>query len=579
MIKHVRTKISLAVLLLVLLVTSGWFYFNRPEPVEIATCVPESAMAYLEINNLPKLASDLTATRGWQQLAPAYGLSDKLAYLSQAGKLSWLAGLTGNNEAAVLSRAQAAIVITGLEARDEAIKPRFALLIHSAGNEKALRAVIEKRLPELATDLLGTTNKVTSDQSGIPVTIHRSTASADKELFSAQVNDIWVLANHADALRDCVNTIQGRQASMANNFYRQQARPVIGANATAFGFVTGEGVKRLLRLGTYLASNGIVGKAALAGAVGDVFTEFSGRTCDGLAYGASFENGQVVDRYITLFKPELTDKLKEIVKPNPADSQAMSIIPAAAQDVTIYKVARPSQTLEEIEKAISARVDVAQSFLLHQFVLGMREAAFGDKTSELTNAAIGDEIASFSLTKDPGDRVWLIAARDPAKLAQLAENILTLFQNKRVATLNRETINGHEILSSSEQFRGSAMLVGNFLALGQRNQLIQLIESAQAGQSLKASPQFSATAKLTINAPSFSYSSVQDESREMMTGLARLAGLAVIPAKVSALDQFPLAASTTSVGDQGLLVETHSPFGNFPFLVSLVAGTNSPTNP
>ncbi|WP_261080544.1 hypothetical protein, partial [Streptococcus mitis] len=79
----------------------------------------------------------------------------------------------------------------------------------------------------------------------------------------------------------------------------------------------------------------------------------------------------------------------------------------------------------EIEKAISARVDAAQSFLLHQFVLGMREAAFGAKSSELTNAAIGDEIASFNLTKEPFDRVWLIAARDRAMLARLAENILT----------------------------------------------------------------------------------------------------------------------------------------------------------
>ncbi|MBS1788831.1 MAG: hypothetical protein JST85_13970 [Acidobacteria bacterium] len=574
-----RTKVSLAVLLLVLLGTSGWYYFSRPEPVEIATCVPESAMAYLEINNLPQLATDLTATRAWQQLAPAYGLSDKLAYLSQAGKLSWLAGLTGNNEATVLARAQAAIVITGLEAREEAIKPRFALLILSARNENALRAVIEKHLPELANDLLGPTSKLTSDQAGTALTVYRSTTNSDKQLFSAQAKDIWILANHADAIRDCLNTIQGRQASMANNFYRQQAQPVIGTNATAFGFVTGEGVKRLLRLGTYLASNGIVGKAALAGAVGDVFTEFSGRTCDGLAYGASFENGQVVDRYVTLFKPELTDKLKEIVKINPAEAQALSIIPAAAQEVTIYKVFRPSQTLEEIEKAVSARVDAAQSFLLHQFVLGMREAAFGDKSAELAKAAIGDEIASFNLSKNPTDRVWLIAARDPAKIAQLAENILTLFQNKRVATLSRETVNGHEVLSSSEQFRGSAVFIGNFLALGQRSQLIGLIEANQARQSLKTSPQLAATAKFATSAPSLSYSSVKDESREMMTELARFAGLAVIPAKVTALDQLPLAASATSIGDQGLLVETHSPFGNLPFLVSLIVGTNSPTNP
>lgn len=579
MTKYLRTKISLAVLAVVLLATSGWLYFRRPEPVEIAAYVPESALAYLEINNLPKLTSDITSTRGWQQLAPVYGISDKLAYLSEAGKFGWLAGLTGNNEAAVFANAQVAIVITGLEARGEAIKPRFALVVLSQGNGKALHSVIEKRLPELANALLGPTKLQVTEQAGFPLSIYQSVNDPQKELDSIQVGDAWILANNIEALRGCISAKLKRQPSMVNNFYRQQARPAFGANATAFGFVTGEGVKRLLRLGTYLASNGIVGKAALAGAVGEVFTEFSNRTCDGLAYGAGFENGQIVDRYITLFKPELTDKLREIVKPNSAEAQALTVIPAATHEATIYKVTNPSRTLEEIEKAISARVDVAQSFLLHQFVLGMREAAFGDKAAELTNAAIGDEIASFNLTKEPVDRVWLIAARDRATLGRLAENILTQFQNKQIATINRETLNGIELLNSSEPTRGSAVFIGNFLALGRRDQIVRLIELHRAGQNLKASPQFAATAKLAANIPALSYSSVKEESNEMMTALARLAGLAVIPANVAALDQLPFAASATSVGEHGLLVETRSPFGNFPFLVSLIAGANSPSNP
>ncbi|MEK7833188.1 MAG: hypothetical protein AAB401_19010, partial [Acidobacteriota bacterium] len=392
MANYIRTKISLIFLAVVVLAAGGWLYFRRPEQVEIAAYVPESALGYLEINNLPQLVAGLTSTRAWQQLAPVYGISDKLSSLAQAGKFSWLADLTGNSDATVFARAQIAVAVTALEARGEAIKPRFALVIVSPGNEKALRAVIEKRLPELADGLLGQTTKQASkqfgEQFGLPVTVHRSVASADKELFSAQINDAWILANNADSLGDCLNTIQRRQASMANNFYLQQTRPAIGANAAAFGFVTAEGAKRLLRLGTYLASNeiggGIVSKAALAGAIGEVFTEFSTRTCDGLAYAASFETtpngGQVVDRYITLFKPELTDKLKTIIKANSAEAQATAIAPAAAREVNIYNIAKPSQTLEEIEKAISARVDVAQSFLLHQFVLGMREAAFGAKS-------------------------------------------------------------------------------------------------------------------------------------------------------------------------------------------------------
>ena len=586
MAKYTRTKISLAILAVVLAATGGWIYLRRPQPVEIAACVPESALGYLEINDLPQLVGNLTATRGWQQLAPVYGVSDKLGYLSQAGKFSWLAGLTGNNEAAVFAEAQVAIVVTGLEARGEAVKPRFALVIVSSGNEKALRAVIEKRLPEWAGNLLGQTRLKMEEQAGLPVSVYQSAADAQKELLSIQVGDAWLLANNIDSLRDCLSAKLGRQASMANNFYRQQARPAVGANAAAFGFVTAEGVKRLLRFGTHLASGGVVGKAALAGAVGEVFTEFSNRTCDGLAYGASFETGanglEVVDRYLTLFKPELTDKLKTIVKPNQAEAAALGVIPAAAREATIYNVARPSQTLEELEKAVSARVDVAQSFLLHQFVLGMREAAFGDKSSELTNAAIGDEIASFNLTKEPQNRVWLIAARDRAMLAKLGENVLTRFQDKQIASIKREgfagreAFAGYELLVSTEPTRGAAVFVGDFLALGQRDQLLRLIEANRNNQTLKNSERFKLTSRPSAVAPSLGFASVKDESSELMIALARLNGLSVIPANVVALDQLPLAASATSLSEQGLFVESRSPFGNLPFLVSLIAEPNKP---
>lgn len=580
MAKYTRTKISLAILTVVLATTGGWIYLRRPQPVDIAAYVPESALGYLEINDLPQLVGNLTATRGWQQLAPVYGVSDKLGYLSQAGKFGWLAGLTGNNEASVFAEAQLAIVVTGLEARGEAVKPRFGLVVVSPGNEKALRAMIEKRLPEWAGNLLGQTRLKMEEQAGLPVSVYQSAADPQKELISIQVGDAWILANNIESLRDCLSAKLGRQASMANNFYRQQARPAVGANAAAFGFVTAEGVKRLLRFGTYLASGGVVGKAALAGAVGEVFTEFSNRTCDGLAYGASFETGanglEVVDRYLTLFKPDLNDKLKTIVKANQAEAAALGVIPAATREATIYNVARPSQTLEELEKAVSARVDVAQSFLLHQFVLGMREAAFGDKSSELTNAAIGDEIASFNLTKEAQNRVWLIAARDRAMLAKLGENVLTRFQDKQIASITREGFAGYELLVSTELTRGAAVFVGDFLALGQRSQLLSLIEANRDNQTLKNSERFKLTSRPSAVAPSLGFTSIKDESSELMIGLSRLMGLSVIPANVAALDQLPLAASATSINEQGLFVESRSPFGNLPFLVSLIAEPNKP---
>lgn len=580
MLKHKRSKLILFSLIALLTAAAAWIYTRQSERADIAGYVPESALAYLEINDLPQLINQITSTRAWQQIAPAYGVADKLNNLGRAKQLGWLASLTGNGEAAVFSQAQIAIAVTGLEARGEAIKPRFALILLARGNEKGLRSLRENRLPELALSLFGQASRELVEQAGMPAEVYRDSSNSQRELFSAQVQDVWILSNNADSLRDCLMTIQKRQPAMTNNFYLQKTRPEIfkaaGDGAPGiFGFVTADGVKRLMRFGTYVASGGIVSKAALAGAIGDVFTEFSNRTCDGLAYSSGLQKGLVVDRYSILFKPELTDKLKSAVRVRDGQPESLNLIPATAREVTIYNVVNPSQTIDQIEKSISARIDVAQSFLLHQFMLGMREAAFGAKSSELISAAVGNEIASFNLTKDPLNRVWLIAARDRTMLARLAENVLTQFQDKRIASIERETVDGLEILNSSEAFRGSALFIGDYLALGNRQQLLQLIEARRTGQSLKTARGLRLPDGQRQFSPLISFSNSREEANEMMVSLARWFGLQVIPAKVPALDELAFTVSSTSLDENGILIETHSPFGNFPYLISLANGTNN----
>src|SRR5262249_38119556 len=150
------------------------------------------------------------------------------------------------------------------------------------------------------------------------------------------------------------------------------------------------------------------------GAMGDVFTDFSSRATDGIAYGASFEGDGVVDRYTLLFKTDLADSLKAAIKParesepNASARRVLNLVPTEAREVTVIGVENPVKTLDGIEAVIAARAGAAQSFLLRQFVIGAREAFLGIKEGDRADGAIGDEIANFSLTGDAKDRVWLI---------------------------------------------------------------------------------------------------------------------------------------------------------------------------
>ncbi|MEO7631941.1 MAG: hypothetical protein ABIU20_00975, partial [Blastocatellia bacterium] len=262
----------------------------------------------------------------------------------------------------------------------------------------------------------------------------------------------------------------------------------------------------------------------------------------------------------------------------------LNLVPASAREVTIINVINPSRMLSELEKAVSSRVDAAQSFLLHQFLIGLREVAFGKepggaKSSEFMGAAVGDEVISFNLTNEPLNRVWLLAVRDHTMMARLAENLLTQFPEKRLAAIRHEDVAGFDVINSSEPSRGAAVFIGDVLALGTRAQLLRMIEAHRSGQRLTATPQFrsadhSLRALLALPAvPLSSFSSVQEESNEMMASFARAFGTPLNRVQVPALELLPLAASATSLSEQGLLFESHSPFGNLPFLVSLADGS------
>ncbi|HKX27644.1 MAG TPA: hypothetical protein VJ302_08125 [Blastocatellia bacterium] len=553
------------ILLIVNVLAAGaWFYVRRSQQrIDLATYVPESALGYLEVKDWPQLLDDFASTKAWQQLAPAYGVENRLDYL---GRIGWLARLGGSSEPAILARSQFAIVITGIEVEGDQIRPQLALIAATHSGEEAVRKVIDARLPELARRIYGREAKQTSEYGGVKLESYAA-KRADRQLLSAQIGGEWILANHLQSMRACIDTRLGRSPSMANNFYLRNTRPLVSPDGNLFGFVTGEGVARLSRFGAFLLASGAMREKSIADFLQDVVSDLAARASDGIAYGASFENGEVIDRHALLVKPGLVDKLKPAIKVNPGLPQAFNYIPPAVKEATIINVQDPHRTLDGIEAAVSAHLGVAQSFLLHQFLLSTREAIFGGKAG--AQSPIGNEIATFGFNDRSEDRVWLIAARDRGSLTGVIERYLSL----NGATVQRQAYQGVEILKSSEARRGAAAFIGEFVALGGSPQLVRLIETHRRGQSLKTAPGFAAAGSPPGAAAVLSLSSVKEDSNEAMVVLARWLGGQPNPGSgPKALDQLPFSISSTSLNEQGLYIESHSPFGNLPFLVLMVDG-------
>jgi hypothetical protein len=561
----------IAAALLISIATGAWLYNGRKKAIDLASYVPESALGFLEINDWPRVVENMSSTEGWRRLAPAYGMSGKLEAL---GKIGWLSGLGIGGEAGTLARSQFALVVTGLEVRGEEIKPHLALIIETHSSPSKVQSILDARLPKFARDAFGEIVEETSDHSGVKVLSYRA-ARSERRVCRAQIESEVIIANQLEALQACIDARMGRGPSMAENFYVSNSRSIVERDGSAFGFVSGEGVRRFLRFGAFLASGGALGKAALAGAVGEIFTEFSSRTSDGLAYGASFENGGVAERYAVLFKPDLADALRKTIKPSPKESGVLSVVPASATSVTLITVQNPLKTLDGVESAISSRVGAAQSFLLHQFMIGARETFFGLPGGRRVDQAIGDEIVGFSLAADPktpteAGRLWAAKVNDRALLSPIVEQALTVDR----ATLGRERHREYEILVSGNRSRGGAVFMNDVLLLGGRDHLIRVIDQLAGGQTFQNDLKRLSLGGLGEGAALKSFSDVKDEAAGMMLTLAKWTAKAAgepggAPGPVESI---PFAVSASSITSQGVFVESRSPFGSLPLLVSIADG-------
>ncbi len=549
-----------------LLASALWLYFERVPRIDLATRVPDSAIGYLEVNDWPRFMDQLTESAAWLQLAPEFGLWDKWRYL---GKAAWILRTTGigPREAVVLARAQLALVVTSLEVRGEEVRPRLAFVLETHSREAQLAALIQKRLPQLANHAFGTQDEERSEYAGILVTVFRG-ADRERRMLSAQIGSEWIVANHAEAMEACIDARLGRVPAMANNFYLQNGRPVVGSDTAVFGFVSGEGTIRLTHFAAELVGSRLFGNSPLTEALRSVVSDLSSIASHGLAYGMGFGSGQAVERYAWLCHPQMAEQLRGVIRVKGQAMRLPGFAPASIEGMTIIRVEDPDRAFSAAEAVISSRLGAAQSFILHRFVLGAREALFGLKEQENAAAAFGDEMGSISFGPTSAENLWVVTVKDRPLLERLTARFLT----QGGATMRTEASSGTELWISSDERRGAVGFFKEFLVIGGRQALLRLVEARKTTGVIAESPRFLAALQPASAAPMVSFSSVRAETQGMMDVLANFlprGGARGRPDRV--LANLPLATSTLQFADQSLLVESHSSFGSLPFMVSILS--------
>lgn len=559
-------------LLLFLLFCGAWLYWQRISRVALENYVPETALGYVEINDLPHLLNQFAATDAWQQLAPVYQVEHALQYAGWANRLGRWTGI-GTKESLLMARGQFALVISGMEVRGDEVKPRMALLIETHGSDASVKALMESRLPQFAHRALTAAVQETTEYSGVPITIFRA-PNTDRQILSASIGSTWVIANDAATLQSCIDVRQNRVAAMVKNPLLAAAKTQVGVNGEVFAFVSNAGAARLSQFFTHLLIGKALAGTPLAGMPEGIMAEVAEGTVEAMAYSTEFEKGGVRERYMMLCKPEVTNSLQETIRPpknvDPEQSEGLKLVPATAQDVTLITVADPGQALDGVERIVSGHLGVAQSFIFHKFFASARKTFLGLEPGENPSTAVGSEVVRFSLESndtDAPERVWLIAARNRQQLTQLAERLLQQ-QGGKLARVEHEGI----AMTATSNGKRAFTFVGNYLVLGSQEKVRQVLTEMGKKTALLATTQFGTSTRPVPISHSVmhSFSSVVAETHEMMTSLAqRLKGNPQAKASV-VLERLPLAVSVTSLSERGVVREAHSPVGSFPALVNFL---------
>ena len=632
-----RKYFLLMVLGLIVTISGGWYLLRQMRrPVSLAGLVPASAIGYVEVADLMGLIEQVGRTRAWREIAPVFGLEGRLIPSGLTGWSGWLAGLTtGRGELALVADAHWGIVLTAIEVSGDEVRPRLALLIETSRNPESFREPVRRLLERMTVALPGQVEPREERHAGVKITGYYSHGSPDampgplpekglpeKGLFVAQVEGGWIISNHIEPMRSCLDARLGRIPTMAGNFYWQQARRKlsrpgylarlaggddIGKVEGLFGFVTGDGVTRLLRSGAHILSGGTVASAILAGAAGDVVTDLSSRFCDGLALHELVDGDAVNTGYTVMLKPDLVETLQSIIKPTATaePSRSTALLPPGTLEWTTYRLRSPGRTVSGIEAALSSRIGVAQSFLLHQFVIGARELFPGIRDEELANAAFGDEMVTARVGDGEDDHLWLLEIRDRTAISRLVDDY---FEVAGGVAPRREMIGGLELLVSGDEARGGAVVIGDFLAIGPPAILRRLV-GTQGQLQDKLLADSGATDQRRDGAPVTPdhnplisvYVRPDAEVIETMLGLSKnltkdmgnyqrsKSPRATVEDTPGEVDEriangrrlaaaLPYAVRTTSLESHGVVIESRSPLGHLPFVVGIITGLNGKTD-
>src|SRR5215207_4005345 len=466
---------ALVAVLLLAVLAFAWLWLTRPQRVEMTAYAPADSIAYAEADSLPAIIDAFTATDAWRESAPPAGVGARPGW---AGGLPAFLSFTGigPSDAVVLSRAQVAVAVLGFQAAEESdttlkFTPRAALVAETHSPGWRVRAAVEKLVGDFAHRTFERQSFERKEVDGVPFYLWVEQVGARRTIVAAVDESVAVVGNDEAAVRACLDVRRGSRPSLAGDEQLKEMRGRVGVGgALAFGYAPRGSAAKAVEVFAPAFVGGMSQEPHVQSVLATFLPQFINQTLGAAGWSARLSEGMLEDRYFLSLPADVARRLERPFAPaeHPGED-ATRVLPVETYQVTFYDLRNPEDAWRGLSAALSSQTDVSRATII-TLALEALVKPYGVENPREFLRACGGEVATARLEAASEGKVLVAAVRDAAALR--AQALAHLGRGARV-----ERVGSAEIFISTDEERGAAAFVDEFLLMGSEEDVRRCLQA------------------------------------------------------------------------------------------------------
>jgi len=547
-------------------------WWNLPRKVDMAEYAPADSFVYLQVASLSQLATALEQNETWKILGPTLDIQMGTGgrWLSTA---AW-AGIAPT-DSVILSRAQMALVIVGMNTTEEAdtlkIRPEAALIVETHTSQRRIRSTAIEAVKRIAQFAYGQPT-CTQHIEGAEY-IECMAPQGDRRIVAALEGTLVVVGNSKNAVQICLEVHRGQRPSLKTDADMLAMRSKVSTDKSlAFGYISSANAAKLFSLGAPL----LIGKAPGDHQLEQILAVSAAKILRGIAWSSVSAAGGIEDRFLFSLEPSVLSRLGPAFDTAQVGDEFWKLVPETFQSLTNYRTQNPQAAWVAMDSAVSSKLD-ALSAVVFASLLKSALSVYGITDRQELLATLTPPLVT--LRTDPGAEGSILIARVRDRQALRRLLAKQLFSGNRGQIM--EGVQSDP--DSSKAF--AAVFVNDYVLVGKTENVKRCVVAVRNNQIISAGIKLQRFIHFAPNSAATIVTFTNDEPRlnSVISVLSALKGQAPSPEKAEVLRRVvkdaAFAATETTLSTIGIERRTRSALGQFSTLFSLLESNHSTTSP